>query len=116
MDLMDHSARDLAALIRNKDVSPVDVVRAALARIEARRELNAFITVTGEQAFDAARDAEAAVMAGKPLGPLHGVPYSVKDLTFTAGVRTTMGSAIYEDFVPKEDAVAVARAKPPARF
>lgn len=111
MDLMDHSATELAALIRNKEASPVEAVQAALARIEARRELNAFITVTGEQALDAARRAEAAVMAGDALGPLHGVPYSVKDLTLTAGVRTTMGSAIYEDFVPKEDAVAVARAK-----
>jgi aspartyl-tRNA(Asn)/glutamyl-tRNA(Gln) amidotransferase subunit A len=111
MDLMDHSARALAALIRNKEASPVEAVRAALARIEARRELNAFITVTGEQALEAARHAEAAVMAGEALGPLHGVPYSVKDLTLTAGVRTTMGSAIYEHFVPKDDAVAVARAK-----
>ena len=111
MDLMDHSARDLAALIRSKEASPVEAVRAALSRIEARRELNAFITVTAEQALEAARGAEAAVMAGDALGPLHGVPYSVKDLTLTAGVRTTMGSAIYEDFVPKEDAVAVARAK-----
>ena len=111
MDLMDHSARDLAALIRTRQASPVEAVRAALARIEARRELNAFITVTGEQALADARRAEAAVMAGEALGPLHGVPYSVKDLTLTAGVRTTMGSAIYQDFVPKEDAVAVARAK-----
>ena len=111
MDLMDHSARELAALIRDKKASPVEAVQAALSRIEARRELNAFITVTGEQALDAARRAEAAVMAGEALGPLHGVPYSVKDLTLTAGVRTTMGSAIYADFVPKDDAVAVARAK-----
>ncbi|MBN8755895.1 MULTISPECIES: amidase [Variovorax] len=111
MDLMDHSATELAALIRDRKASPVEAVQAALSRIEARRELNAFITVTGEQALDAARRAEAAVMAGEALGPLHGVPYSVKDLTLTAGVRTTMGSAIYEDFVPEEDAVAVARAK-----
>ena len=111
MDLMDYSARDLAALIRDKEASPVEAVEAALARIEARQELNAFITLTGDQALEAARAAEAAVMAGEPLGPLHGVPYSVKDLILTAGVRTTMGSAIYEDFVPKEDAVAVARAK-----
>jgi aspartyl-tRNA(Asn)/glutamyl-tRNA(Gln) amidotransferase subunit A len=111
MDLMKHSARELAALIRRKQVSPVEAVQGALDRIEARRELNAFITVTAEQALAAARQAEAAVMAGGPLPPLHGVPYSVKDLTATAGVRTTMGSAIYADFVPNEDAIAVARAK-----
>ena len=111
MDLMDHGAVALAALVRRKEASPVEIVQAALARIEARRELNAFITVTADQALGAARRAEAAVMAGEPLGPLHGIPYSVKDLTLTAGVRTTMGSAIHEDFVPKDDAVAVARAK-----
>jgi aspartyl-tRNA(Asn)/glutamyl-tRNA(Gln) amidotransferase subunit A len=111
MDLMDHGAVALAALVRRKEASPVEIVQAALARIEARRELNAFITVTADEALAAARRAEAAVMAGEPLGPLHGIPYSVKDLTLTAGVRTTMGSAIHEDFVPKDDAVAVARAK-----
>jgi len=111
MDWMNHSARELASLIRRKEVSPVEVVRAALDRIEARRDLNAFITVTGELALEAARKAEAEVMAGSVLPPLHGVPYSVKDLVATAGVRTTMGSAIFEDFVPKDDAVAVARAK-----
>eukprot|EP01032_Pedospumella_encystans_P034915 gene34915-39482_t len=111
MDLMDYGAVPLAALVRRKEASPVEIVQAALARIEARRELNAFITVTADEALAAARRAEAAVMAGEPLGPLHGIPYSVKDLTLTAGVRTTMGSAIHEDFVPKDDAVAVARAK-----
>jgi aspartyl-tRNA(Asn)/glutamyl-tRNA(Gln) amidotransferase subunit A len=110
-DLADLSARELAARIRRKEISPVEAVRAALARIEARRELNAFITVTADQALEAARSAEQQVMAGTPLPPLHGVPYSVKDLTLTAGVRTTMGSAIYEQFVPREDAVPVARAK-----
>jgi len=111
MDLMDLSARELAQRIRQKEVSPVEAVRSALDRIDARKELNAFITVAAEQALAAARQAEAQVMAGATLPPLHGVPYSVKDLTWTAGVRTTMGSALYEDFVPKEDAVAVARAK-----
>ncbi|MEJ8825889.1 amidase [Variovorax humicola] len=108
---MNRSARDLASLIRRKELSPVEVVRAALDRIDARSELNAFITITADQAMDAARKAESEVMAGGILPPLHGIPYSVKDLTLTAGVRTTMGSAIYEDFVPKEDAVAVARSK-----
>ncbi len=111
MDVMDRSARELASLIRRKEISPVEAVQAALDRIDERRELNAFITVTADQAMDAARQAEAKVMAGGEFPPLHGVPYSVKDLTATAGVRTTMGSAIHENFVPTEDAVAVARAK-----
>ena len=108
---MNLGARQLASLIRTRQVSPVQAVQAALDRIEARRDLNAFITVAGEQAMDAARKAEAQLMSGADLPPLHGVPYSVKDLTATAGVRTTMGSAIFENFVPTEDALAVARAK-----
>jgi aspartyl-tRNA(Asn)/glutamyl-tRNA(Gln) amidotransferase subunit A len=111
MDLVRQSACELAALIRRKAVSPVEIMQATLARIEAHPELNAFITVTGDQALDAARQAEAALMAGQDLAPLHGIPYSVKDLIATAGVRTTMGSAIFEHFVPTHDAVAVARAR-----
>ena len=111
MDAMDLSARELASLIRRKQLSPVEAVRCALERIEARPELNAFITVIAEQAMAAARKAETDVVAGAELGPLHGVPYSAKDLISTAGIRTTMGSAIYADFIPKEDAVSISRAK-----
>jgi aspartyl-tRNA(Asn)/glutamyl-tRNA(Gln) amidotransferase subunit A len=111
-ELLYRPAVDLAAAIRAKAASPVEVMDAVLARIEALQpKLNAFITVTGEAACDAAAAAEAAVMRGDDLGPLHGVPFSVKDLTFTAGVRTTMGSHIHADFVPTEDAVPVARLK-----
>ena len=86
-------ALTLAQRIRTKQVSAVAVVDAVLQRIEALQpKVNAFITVTAEEAREAARRAEAAVMAGEPLGPLHGVPFSVKDLLFTRGVRTTMGS------------------------
>src|SRR5207302_1474416 len=79
-------------------------------RIEALQStVNAFITVTADEARDAARRAEAAVMAGGALGPLHGVPFSAKDLILTKGVRTTMGSLIFADQVPADDAVAVRR-------
>src|SRR5512145_3492998 len=99
-------ALTLARQIRAKAVSPVAVVDAMLRRIEALQPtVNAFITVTADEARDAARRAEAAVMTGDPLPPLHGVPFSVKDLLFTAGVRTTMGSVIFADQVPAEDAV-----------
>jgi len=108
--LIEADALTLARRIRNKEVSPVAVVDAALARIEALQPtVNAFISVTADEARAAARRAEAAVMAGERLGPLHGVPFSVKDLLFTKGVRTTMGSLIFADQVPTEDAVPVRR-------
>ena len=108
--MIDLDALTLARLIRSKEVSPVAVVDAVLARIQALQPtVNAFITVTADEARDTARRAEAAVMRGDRLGPLHGVPFSVKDLVFTKGVRTTMGSLIFADQVPTEDAVPVRR-------
>jgi aspartyl-tRNA(Asn)/glutamyl-tRNA(Gln) amidotransferase subunit A len=104
------SATRLAAAIRARTVSPVEVVEAVLGRIDRLNPaLNAYCTVTAEPARAAARRAEAAVMRGEALGRLHGVPVSVKDTLWTAGVRTTMGSALYADFVPPEDAAVVAR-------
>ena len=111
-DLTFLPALELALRIAQRAVSPLEAVRATLSRIErANPALNAFITVCADQALSAARDAEAAVMRGEPLGPLHGVPFSVKDLVNTAGVRTTYGSLIFEHHVPVADAVAVARLK-----
>ena len=108
--MIETDALTLARQIRTKAVSPVAVVEAVLRRIDALQStVNAFITVTADDAMEAARRAEAAVMAGRPLGPLHGVPFSVKDLVFTKGVRTTMGSVIFADQVPTEDAVPVRR-------
>src|SRR5437879_4515412 len=107
------SATELAALIRKKTVSPVEVVGAVLARIEAvNPRLNAFVTLTGEQARREAKAAERALMKrGARLGPLHGVPFSVKDLVITRGVRTTFGTPLYRDHVPTEDAPMVERMK-----
>jgi aspartyl-tRNA(Asn)/glutamyl-tRNA(Gln) amidotransferase subunit A len=99
-----------AALVRTRQVSPVDLVRAYLERIDRLDgRLRAYITVTREAALDAARDAEAAVMRGAALGSLHGVPFAVKDQFATRGVRTTAGSRILADHVPDEDATVVAR-------
>src|SRR5437660_185641 len=107
------SATELTAMIRRKTVSPVEVVEAILARIErVNPRLGAFVTVTADEARRAARAAERAVMRkGARLGPLHGVPFSVKDLVITRGVRTTFGTPIYKDNVPTEDAPMVARLK-----
>jgi aspartyl-tRNA(Asn)/glutamyl-tRNA(Gln) amidotransferase subunit A len=111
-DLAFTSAADLAAMIARREVSAVEVVEAVLGRIAASQPvLNAFITVCGDEARAAAREAEAAVMRAEPLGPLHGVPFAAKDLVNTAGVRTTFGSVALADNVPAQDAVAVARLK-----
>ena len=110
-DIADLSAVDLAAAIRAKTISPVEAVEAALARIEEKAGLNAFMAVSAERARTEAREAEAKVMRGETLGSLHGIPFSVKDLTNTEGVATTQGSALFADIIPKADAVAVARAR-----
>jgi len=97
-------------MIATKEVSPVEVVRAHLERIERLDgTLHAFITVCGDAALQAARAAEAALAAGQAIGPLHGVPIGLKDLVDTRGVRTTGGSRILADRVPDEDATVTAR-------
>ena len=106
-------ATELAPMIRKKKVSPVEVIDAVLDRIDTLNpKLNAFVTVTADAAR---RDAKAAERAlGKRsarLGPLHGVPFSVKDLVNTKGVRTTFGTPFYRDNVPSEDAPMVERMK-----
>jgi aspartyl-tRNA(Asn)/glutamyl-tRNA(Gln) amidotransferase subunit A len=111
-DLSYTSAADLSALIRTRQLSPVEIVRSTLARVErAQPVLNSFITVCAEEALAAARDAESAAVRGALLGPLHGVPFSVKDLVNTKGVRTTYGSKIFENHGPAVDAASVARLK-----
>jgi aspartyl-tRNA(Asn)/glutamyl-tRNA(Gln) amidotransferase subunit A len=111
-DLPWRSALDVAALIRDKQLSPVELTTHLLARIEALNpRLNAFCLVTAEAARVAAREAEIAVMKGEPLGALHGVPLSLKDVLYTRGLRTTGGSRLFEELVPEEDNAAVARLK-----
>jgi aspartyl-tRNA(Asn)/glutamyl-tRNA(Gln) amidotransferase subunit A len=104
------SATELRGLVAARKISPVEIVSAVLARAEARQgELNCFITICGEEALAEAREAERKVMAGEPLGLLHGIPVTVKDIVNTKGVRTTFGAVPYKDNVPTDDAVAVAR-------
>ncbi len=109
-DLALMSATSMAAAIRRRKLSPVEATRAILDRIEAiNPRLNAYLTVDGEGAMQAARRAEQDVADGKPLGPLHGVPVSIKDLVCTRGLRTTFGSLLHKDDVPDHDAPAVER-------
>jgi aspartyl-tRNA(Asn)/glutamyl-tRNA(Gln) amidotransferase subunit A len=104
------SAAELRVRVIRKEVSPVEITRAVLARAERLQpELNCFITLCGDEAMAQARQAEREVMSGQPLGLLHGIPYTVKDLVNTRGVRTTFGAVPYQDNVPDHDAVAVAR-------
>ena len=103
-------ATELTRLIRTKALSPVELTRAVLERVErVNPSVNAFCTLTTEQALAAAREAERAVTSGAVLGPLHGVPYSIKDLNFTKGVRTMGGSFIFEHRVPEADAAFIPR-------
>ncbi len=103
-------AVELARRIAERDLSPVEVMEGALARIEAAQPvLNAFCFVYPEEALAAARAAERAVAAGARLGPLHGVPIAIKDFTPTAGKTTTRGSYAFEHWVPERDALIVER-------
>jgi amidase len=111
-DLCFAPATRLRALIGRKAVSPLEVVRAILDRIErVNPPLNAYCTVAAEQALVAARAATRALARRRPLGPLHGVPVSIKDLTPTKGIRTTWGSRLFEDHVPDADGLVVERLK-----
>ncbi len=101
-----------AEQIRTRRLSPVELTRECLSRIERLNPvLNAFITVTGDLALDQARQAEAEVMAGNWRGPLHGIPIGLKDLLDTAGIRTTAGSNQFRERVPAEDAALVRQLK-----
>lgn len=101
---------DLAPKLRKKEISPVELTRRCLERIEKRNpELNAFITVTGESAMQEANAAEAEISRDNWRGPLHGVPVALKDLIDTAGVRTTAASRLFENRIPIEDAEVVRR-------
>ncbi|MCP9232292.1 amidase [Mesorhizobium sp. LMG 17147] len=110
-DIIFSDATKLAELIRTKAVSPVEVVQNHLDRIKAvNPSINAIVTVA-DGAIAAAKIAEAAVLAGDELGPLHGVPFTVKDSIDTAGVLTQRGSPIFKGRLPDADATSVARMK-----
>src|SRR5215510_9031526 len=97
-------------MIRQREVSPVELTRAVLDRIACQNDrLGAFVLIHAERAMNEARRAEHQVMTGQTLGPLHGVPISIKDNLWTAGDRTTSGSRLLADFVPPEDNPSVAR-------
>ena len=109
-DLVFLSGRELASMIKTKKVSPVEVTQAYLDRIALLNpKLNAFITVTKDQALAQARQAEKDINGGKYLGPLHGLPYAPKDILATKGILTTNGSKVTADWVPNYESTITER-------
>jgi len=106
------SVAQLGGLIESREVSPVEVVESYLDRIESlNSRLYAYLTICGDQALQSARESERELSQGESRGPLHGVPVAVKDQLNTAGIRTTSGTPIFNDFVPDADATVVAKLK-----
>ena len=111
-DLTMLTLKQASELVRRRAVSPVDLTEACLARIERHdRAINAFITVTREQALSLAHEMDAELRRGSRRGPLHGIPIAVKDNIDTAGIKTTAASGVFKDRVPTEDAEVVTRLK-----
>jgi Asp-tRNA(Asn)/Glu-tRNA(Gln) amidotransferase A subunit family amidase len=111
-DLFFTPATELDRLIRTRALSPLELTRSLLERIDRLNpRLNAFLTVTADLALSQAKAAEERAVRGARLGPMDGVPYSIKDLEQTAGVRTTFGSKWFEKNIPTEDGVVAARLK-----
>jgi aspartyl-tRNA(Asn)/glutamyl-tRNA(Gln) amidotransferase subunit A len=111
-DLATLTVKQASELVRRKDVSPLQLTEACLARIDRlNRATNAFITVTRDEAMAAARVLERELTDGRRRGPLHGIPVALKDNIDTAGIRTTAASGVFKDRVPTEDAEVVVRLK-----
>ena len=111
-DLATLTLKQASDMIRRRDASPVEFTQACLSRIDKYNpSINAFITVTRDQALATAREMEAEQKSGKLRGPLHGIPIALKDNIDTAGTKTTAASGVFKDRVPAEDAEVVARLK-----
>ncbi|WP_171016916.1 amidase [Pseudalkalibacillus caeni] len=110
MDYTQLNAADIAELIAKREVSPVEIIKKHLERIDKiNPKINAFITVLHDDAMNQAKRAEEKLVKGETIGPLHGVPMAFKDLTPVNGVRTTFGSPIFKDFVPVHEPSIVKR-------
>jgi aspartyl-tRNA(Asn)/glutamyl-tRNA(Gln) amidotransferase subunit A len=110
LDINNLTIRHLSELIASREVSCVEIIDATIERIEKLNpELNAFITILDESARREAKHADSLIKQGKRLGPLHGIPISLKDLIYIKGVRSTSGSKILSDFVPDYDSTVTRR-------
>ena len=108
-DVVWADATELACRIRSRQISPVEVLTTLVDRIDTVNPAVNAIVVPADDAFDRAAEAERAVTEGRTLGPLHGVPFTIKDCIDTAGLRTTRGSLLFKDRVPDQDATVVRR-------
>lgn len=110
IDLQNATIADLSRLIKSRKVSPVELIQATLKRIDSiSPRLNAFTTVTADHALKQARQAEKEIAQGRYRGPLHGIPYTLKDLIDTEGIRTTYGYQSHQDFIPQRSATVHTR-------
>ena len=106
------TATELSDLIQKKEVSPVDAVEAYLERIDRLdSRYHSYLTVCRDEALEAARESEQALARGEYRGPMHGIPFAVKDQIYTRGIRTTAGSPVFSDFIPEDDATVIAKLK-----
>jgi Asp-tRNA(Asn)/Glu-tRNA(Gln) amidotransferase A subunit family amidase len=111
-DLAFAPAMEIRQLIASKKLSPVEITELFFSRIESLDpQLNAYLTLSRDGALSAASESEQAVVRGDRLGPLHGVPIAIKDLEMTAGIRTTLGSLLFQDRVPDVDSAVVERVR-----
>lgn len=112
IDLPSLTLVEAAARIRQKQISPVELIQAVLDRIAALEpKVGAFITVVADEALEASRRAEQEIQQGRYRGPLHGIPVGFKDTFYTRGIRTTAATAVLQNFVPDFDATIVRRLK-----
>ncbi|MBP1930917.1 amidase [Ammoniphilus resinae] len=112
LDILKLDIAGLSKAYVEKQLSPLEVTRCLLDRIEkVNPKVNAFVTLLEEEAIASAVQAEKEIQSGHVKGPLHGIPIGLKDIIYTAGVRTTMGSSIYKDFIPNQDATVVEKLK-----
>src|SRR5690625_3619338 len=98
--------------IRKREITPLELVNEALKKInEKDSDHRAFITVSESEAIESAKVLEQEILDDKVRGPLHGIPIAIKDLIYTKGIKTTMGSKVYEDFTPSIDATIIEKLK-----
>jgi len=112
MELTSLNISEAATLLKQKEISPVELTQAHLERIHRMdRQMNSFLTLTPELALQQARQAESEIQHGQYKGPLHGIPLAFKDLYETRGIRTTAGSTFFAEYIPEADAAVVQRLK-----